>query len=257
MENLIVATFLNIQDATEGLNKIKELDGLGEITIYNVLMVRKRSETKFELLFHNGLDISDMPPYDEMAGLLFSTIDEPIKLAVALFSGFLNVKGDQHMSGDFSTDLLGQFKRKLQLGIFTLLLDVEGDNEFIINRVMKTNHGIAFSTDIIDLYQEYIRDQWQRIHKEIKYESLNIANEELSTELKAEKVILKKKMEGRIAEMREQVFKIKSQLNDRIEILGSKIKSTEINSRIKLIARKKELEIKVEKINRELSSFIL
>src|ERR1700684_3332649 len=105
MENLVVTTFLNIQDATEGLNKIKELDELGEITIYNILLVRKRSETKFELLYHNGLDISEMPPYDKMAGLLFNTIDEPIKLAVALFSGLLNLNGDLNISKDFSMDL--------------------------------------------------------------------------------------------------------------------------------------------------------
>jgi hypothetical protein len=33
MENIVVSTFRNVQDATAGLNKLKDLDQLNDITI--------------------------------------------------------------------------------------------------------------------------------------------------------------------------------------------------------------------------------
>ena len=52
MENLAVITFHNIQDATGGLNKLKELDEHNDIILYNILLVRKNGESQYELLYH-------------------------------------------------------------------------------------------------------------------------------------------------------------------------------------------------------------
>jgi len=45
MENLLIITFPDAENALEGLNRLKDLDQLGDINIYNMAMIRKRQST--------------------------------------------------------------------------------------------------------------------------------------------------------------------------------------------------------------------
>ena len=42
MDSIILATFQNLQDAENGLEKIKELDLLEDIDVNNILLVQKK-----------------------------------------------------------------------------------------------------------------------------------------------------------------------------------------------------------------------
>ncbi len=61
MENLIVITFQNAQNATDALDRLKELDELNDITIYNIALIRKTTDSQFELLHREGPDTTDFP----------------------------------------------------------------------------------------------------------------------------------------------------------------------------------------------------
>ncbi len=50
MENLLIITFDNRSKATEGLNRLKDLDQLGDIIIYNQALVKNTGVNQFEIL---------------------------------------------------------------------------------------------------------------------------------------------------------------------------------------------------------------
>ena len=76
MENLVVATFKNIMDATEGLNKLKALDRSGEITIYNLLIITKKRDDHYQLLYYEGIDLARLPDDTQLAALLHNMLDQ-------------------------------------------------------------------------------------------------------------------------------------------------------------------------------------
>jgi hypothetical protein len=227
MESLIITTFKTIQDATTGLNMLKQLDATNDITIYNLLMVRKRDEGNYELLYRDGLDIASSPPYEEMAGLLFNMIDVPVRLAVSVFSELLKVVSLQNRSTEISDGFLGQFSRELQLTTFTILVDLEKDNTCRVEQYMNDCHGFAFCTDIVDLYHKYLIGQWRMLietgaGREESYRPDNI---------------------------RRRIARIQDRMQDRIEILKGKIEITEGEVRERLKFLKEGIGNELRKFN--------
>jgi hypothetical protein len=55
MENLVVITFPDAKNTIEALNKLQELDQLGD-TIYNYALIRKIGGDQFDLIQHEGVD---------------------------------------------------------------------------------------------------------------------------------------------------------------------------------------------------------
>jgi len=82
MESFIVAIFKDVQHANEGLGKLKELDQLDEIVIYNMAMVRKKGDHQFEYLYHDGPDTQDLPAEGAVIGSLVGLIAGPIGMAI-------------------------------------------------------------------------------------------------------------------------------------------------------------------------------
>jgi hypothetical protein len=253
MENLVVTTFQNIQDATEGLNRLKELDQLSDISIYNILMVRKTTKTQYELLYYEGVDIKTLPPDNEMVDLLFSTVDGPIRMAIAIFSGLIKGNGSRDDSKNFPIDFLEQFNNELQLDTFTILLDVEEDNEFAIDGYMKPYRGVALRTNIVDIYYQYVVNQWLQIQKQIasRKEILSEVGEEYRDELKWRIDQFEEKKEWWIGILKVQMLQIVKQISDRINMLERKMNSVEGNAKAKLKSQKENLEKKVAKFNYE------
>jgi hypothetical protein len=68
MENLVVASFIDPRDANGGLNKLKELDELGDIVIYNMVLIRKTAENHFEFLYNEAPIPMTCPRRERLSG---------------------------------------------------------------------------------------------------------------------------------------------------------------------------------------------
>src|SRR5258708_4155654 len=229
MENLVVATFKNIIDATEGLNKLKDLDKSSEITIYNILIIRKKSDDHYQLLYYEGIDIVHLPEDSQLAALLYNMLDQPLRLASNIFLGLLEgTVNTQEGPTDLCNGLSDQFNQELRLSTFSILLDAEEDNPSYLDDYMRPYQGVAWRANIVDLYHKFIEDQW-----------------------------IRQRMEGgkSIKTLNTWTNKITTQLNARIAILQEKINGAEDAVKYKLGSQKARLEQKVQRLNEYLRNW--
>src|SRR5258708_20526641 len=89
MENIVVSTFRNVQDATAALNRLKDLDQLNDITIYNMVMIRKTAEGRFVFLYQDGPDTQDLPAEVAMARTLVGALAGPIGMCIVIFTAVM------------------------------------------------------------------------------------------------------------------------------------------------------------------------
>ena len=125
MENIVVSSFRNLQDATLGLDKLKDLNQLNDITIYNMVMIRKTAEGKFEFLYQEGPDTRDIPAQEALAGTLIGAIGGPIGMAVGMLTGVLVGSVDEDDSEEMSREFLDDVNKQLGIGSVAIVLDVE------------------------------------------------------------------------------------------------------------------------------------
>ena len=216
-------------DATEGLNKLKGLDKSSDITIYNILIIRKKSDDHYQLLYYEGIDIVHLPEDSQLAALLYNMLDQPLRLASNIFLGLLEgpVNTTEGPAGH-GNGLHDEFNRGLRLNTFSILLDAEEDNPSYLDDYMRPYQGVAWRANIVDLYHKFIEDQW-----------------------------IRQRMEGgkSIKTLNTWTNKITTQLNARIAILQEKINGAEDAVKYKLGSQKARLEQKVQKLNEYLRNW--
>jgi len=221
MENLVVATFKNIIDATEGLNKLKDLDKSNEITIYNILVTRKKSDDLYQLLYYEGIDIAHLPEDSQLTALLSHMLDQPLRLASNIFLGLLErTLNSREGAADLSNGLPDQFNQELRLSTFSILLDAEEDNPSYIDDYMRPYQGVAWRSNIVDLYHKFVEDQLlrQRMGGGKSIEPLNTWINRITTQLNARIAILKEKIN--VAE-----DAVKDKLGSQMATLEQKVKN--------------------------------
>jgi hypothetical protein len=112
---------------TEGLNKLKDLDRSG--------------------------DIVHLPGDSQLTTLLYNILDQPLRLASNIFLGLLEgFVNSQNGPADLYNGLPDQFNQQLRLSTFSVLLDAEEDNPSHIDEYMRPYQGVAWRSNIVDLY---------------------------------------------------------------------------------------------------------
>src|SRR6266404_3214598 len=148
MENLLIVTFGNRSKATEGLNRLMDLDQLGDITIYNSALIQKTGINQFEILEHEGPDTEALPATGALGGAVIGALAGPFGMAMGMLTGAtLGLAGEANRL-DFSSDVLEQVTKNLGIGKFAIVLDVEEDIESIVDSYMKSSDGYVLRTDI-------------------------------------------------------------------------------------------------------------
>ena len=84
MENLLIITFGNKSKATEGLNRLKDLDQLGDITIYNRALIQKTGINQYEILEHEGPDTESLPATGALGGAVIGALGGPLGMSMGL-----------------------------------------------------------------------------------------------------------------------------------------------------------------------------
>ena len=220
MENLVVSTFQDAENASEGLKKLQELDQIGDIIIYNAAMIRKTAENQFDLLFQDGADNEGRPALGAIGGAAIGAIGGPIGMAIGMLTGTLIGSADEDDAEAFSDAFLATVNGNLVIGSFAILLDVEEDDEQLINSYMEACHGITAHSDIADQYDRFDNEQWKELNEEIDEEE-----KALQTAVDKDKEVLKAKIKKLKAERDEKIGKIKSRVAARKQHIGEKIKA--------------------------------
>ena len=224
----MVTTFQNAQAAGDGLNRLKELDQLGDISIYNMAMIRKTDEKQFELLHHEGPDTEAMPATGAITGSLIGAIAGPLGMAIGMLTGVMVGSLDEHGSEDRASEFLDRVSKQLTPGTYAIVLDVEEDGEFIVNSYMEPFQGKTTHTDIAGLYDEYDEEQWDELDKD-----------KASIKVKIDK--LKAEQNEKLAKTKIVAAERKNHLQTKINALDQRIKAGGEKAKEKLQERKEKL----------------
>ena len=129
MEKLIIITFRDAKNATGGLNRLLDLDQLGDITIYNYAKINKTGNSQFDLQEHKGPDVADLPFAGAIGGSIIGSMGGPVGMVLGMLTGVMVGGADAADTLDFDDEVLDQVKYKLSVGDFAIVLDLEEDDE--------------------------------------------------------------------------------------------------------------------------------
>ncbi len=253
MENLVVAGFKNLQNANEALAKLKQLDELDAIVIYNIVMIRRKEEDQFEILHHDGPDTRDLPAQGAIAGSLIGLIGGPIGMAIGSMVGVIAGASDEDDANDFFSEFLDEANKQLQPGNYAIVMDVEEDTASPIDSYMETYQGLVVRSELADQYYKYDQHQWEKLNKEIDDEekALQAARQEDKAAIRAKISELKDEREERIKKLKIRIDNSKKHVRDKIKSLDKKIITSEGVIKERLKAHKEKLSEKLEEWNEE------
>jgi uncharacterized membrane protein len=257
MENLIVATFQNEDDASQAVNQLKELNELEDVIIYNMVMIQKR-EKQIEVLYHEGPDTQDIPEESAFVGSLIGAIGGPVGMAIGMLTGVMVGAVNEDDTETFIDKLMEKVNKRLQPGSYAIVMDIEEYDELFVDSYLESHHATVVRTPIADQYDNFNREQWDEFNKEMDAEEERLktatdqdkmAIEEKIKELKAKRDEASKKFKARRADL-------KKIIQDRIASLDQKIAVAEAQRKERLKARKERLEDKIKKWNQKVASVL-
>ena len=250
MENIVVSSFHTLQDATLGLNKLKDLDQLNDITIYNLVMIRKTGEGKFEFLYREGPDTQDIPAEGALAGTLIGAIGGPIGMAVGMLTGAMVGSASEDDTEQMSQEFLDDVNKQLSIGSVAIAMDVEEEGELMINSYLSPFNGVIVRRDIADQLAKYDQQQWAELEEEIAAEEgrLKVAAEKDKAAIQARIAKLKTEREERIRKVRDRNARTKEQIQNKLKALDEKWRTSDQQWKSKIAAQKIKLGEKLEKI---------
>lgn len=254
MEKLIIITFADAKNATGGLNRLLDLDQLGDITIYNYAKIRKTGVNQFDLQEHRGPDVSELPFAGAMSGSMIGALGGPAGMVLGMLTGVMVGGADAADTMDFDDDVLDKVKSKLNVGDFAIVLDMEEDEEILVNSYIEPLQGVVVRTDIAEQYEKYDDEQWDDLNKEIDDEEKSLKNalDKDKAAIKVKIAKLKKERDEKFEKMKVRSAKRKKIMEERIKTLDDKIKAANANAKDKLKKHQKNLKERLEKINEQL-----
>jgi len=254
MEKLIIITFRDAKNATGGLNRLLDLDQLGDITLYNYAKIQKTGNNQFDLQEHKGPDVADLPFAGLLAGSMIGLMAGPVGMVLGMFTGAMVGGADADDTMEFDDEVLDKVKEKLIVGDIAIVLDMEEDDEVLVNSYIEPLQGVIVRTDIAEKYDQYDDEQWDDLNKEIDDEEKALKNaldkDKASIRAKIEK--LKKERDERFKKVKVRNTKRKKVLEDRIKTFDEKVKAANANAKDKLKKHQKKLKENLEKVNAKL-----
>jgi uncharacterized membrane protein len=254
MENLVVATFQNKDEATKSLNKLTELNEIDDIMIYNIVLIQKKGD-QFQILYQEGPDTQDLPSQEVAVGTLIGSLAGPLGMGLGMLTGVMTGALNEDDTQTFYDAVLEKVNKQLQSGSYAIVMDVEEDDPVIISSYLESYHAMITRTNIVEECNQYDRQQVEELNNEIdaEEEKLKTATEEGRLAIKSRIDDLKAQREKRNKKHKSRMENLKKQIRERIEGVNKKIKTANDKRRERLKAHKEKLEAKLNEANEDVA----
>ncbi|HET6254629.1 MAG TPA: DUF1269 domain-containing protein [Puia sp.] len=231
MTNLIIATFKEEAEAIEASQKLHELESIGDIAIYESVVVRKNADGEAVVLqadtIEGGATLSGMA-----IGTLIGALAGPVGLVTGMLAGTVTgavVEADHY---GFAEDFVSGAADKLQPGTAAVIAEVEEDDPVFIDSSL-TPLGAMLTRSDVDY--EYTKHSDEEI-------------DELDDEISAARAKLKSAADKDKDKIRRKITKLKEERKERIDEFKEKVKDAVAEVRTSAKERKiGKLRSKIEK----------
>ena len=176
MANVIVVSFKEETKAIEALNKIKELDSQGDITLYEFMMIRKSEHNSYDILD----DDTDKKGWRTLTGMalggLVGALAGPAGLIIGLITGATVGTFIEHRYYAFEEGFMKKVHNKANTDVITLIAEVNEDSSLCINSALKPFDAEIFRTEADLEFSDYLEDEIEDLEDLIEGQRKKLKN---------------------------------------------------------------------------------
>lgn len=226
MTNLIVASYQQEDQANAASKKLSELEVLGDITIYDRVVIKKDLKGEIEVLDAHTSD--GLRTLTGMAvGTFVGALAGPVGMVAGMISGTLGGALWESDYFGFSEDFGSKVSSKMLPGTVAVIAEVEEENVVFVDSTLAPLGGQLFRSLVDYEYGKYDEEQIEDIDEEIATEtaSLKAAAAAEKTKIQAKISDLKEKRRQKIAELEKKAKEAVAKGKVQMESLGEKFKA--------------------------------
>lgn len=208
MTNLIIISYPTPVQATAGARKLAEIETLGDITIYDSVLIRKNEQNEIHVLEQDASAGSDTLAGMAIGGLI-GALAGPIGLISGLLLGTLGGIAYETDKYSFSESFAKKVAETLKPGDAALIAEVAEDDYVYITSYASETGGILIRTDADEAYQLFDDAQLIAMDEEIAAERkrLKKAVDEEKAAILREIEVLKEKRKNHMENLKVEAEK--------------------------------------------------
>ena len=229
MKNVIVASFKEEAKAIEALHKLNELDSFGDISIYEQIMVRKKTNGEIEIMKED-----DSEGWRTLTGMgvgsLLGLLGGPVGFVIGLLTGTTIGAIADASHYDFADDFINKVEKKIESGTVCIIAEIEEDSDTFIDNYLKPLGAVITRSDVDFEFDKHVNEQIDEIDDEIAEQRAALKNAAGNERKKIQKKIadLKEKRRARIAEFVAKRKEAEKNIKDKTAAGIAKVKSDAI-----------------------------
>ena len=253
MTNLIIASFKQEAEAIEASQKIKELELIGDITIYEMTIIKKNADGEAVALEADTTD--GLGTLSGMAiGTLIGVLGGPVGVAIGMLTGTLaGAVLDEDQYG-FSEEFRSRAINQLQPGTVAIIAEMDEDNEIFVDSTLAPLGGSITRTDVDYEYEEQSDEEMEELEEEIADERAKIKSATVAERASIRQKIneLKEKRKNRITGLKEKVKETASGFKTSVkELKVSRLRNSIEKHQRKIAALENKLQTVLGKEQKE------
>lgn len=222
MTNLIVASFGQEAEAVQASHKLTELESLGDITLYEMVVVRKGADGEVVVLQADTTE--GLTTLSGMAiGVLVGALAGPVGLLLGMFTGTLAGAALEADDYGFAEDFLAKVTDQLAPGTAAVIAEVEEDDPEFIDSTLSLMGATLTRTDV-----DYEATRYSDAEMDEFDEDIAAARAKLKDAVATEK-----------EKFRQKIAKLKERRKERIAEVEEKVKGAA--AEIKLSAKERKI----------------
>jgi uncharacterized membrane protein len=207
MTNLIIASFSEEASAIEASHKLNELETIGDITIYEMALIKKPATGEAVVLQADDTTEGLRTLSGAAIGGLIGTLAGPVGTIIGMLTGTLAgaVLEEDHYG--FTEDFLAKAVGQLQPGSTAVIAEIDEDNDIFVDSSLTPLGATLVRTDVDYEYDEQSDEEMEEFEEDIANERAKIKSATAEEKSRIQKKIakLKEKRKDRIAELKEKV----------------------------------------------------
>lgn len=237
MTNLIIATFKEETAAIEASKKLHELESIGDITVYEMVLIKKNANGETVVLQADTTE--GLTTLSGMAiGTLVGALAGPVGLVAGMLTGTLTGAAAEVDDYGFAEDFLSRAAGQLQPEMAAIVAEIEEEDPVFVDSSLTPLGAILTRSDVD---YEYTK----RSDEEI---------EELDEEVAAARAKLKSATDKEKEKIQRKIAKLKEERKERIGEFKEKVKDTIADIKTSAKERKIEkLRSKIEKHHKKIA----
>jgi uncharacterized membrane protein len=265
MKNVIVASFKEEVKAIEALHKLNELDSFGDISIYEQIMIRKKTNGEIEIMKRDDSDGWRTLTGMGVGGLL-GLLGGPVGFAIGLFTGTTIGAIADASHYDFADDFVSKVEKKIEPGNVSIIAEIDEDSGTFIDTYLEPLGAVITRSDVELEFDNHLNEQIDEIDDDIAEQREALKKAVGNDKEKIQKKIaeLKEKRRTRIAEFVAKRKEVEKNIKDKtaagiakvkadVEAIGNSISTEVKNNKIDRIKRRIDrYEETLSTLNRQL-----